>query len=90
MTIMSKNVLSDKLDDLAVKCNNIYHRTIKIDPVDFKSSTYIDFDHENIYIKIQVLKFVINRENPENITHQLFQKKFLSLATVLSVKYLRC
>ena len=90
MSIMSKNVLIDKLDDLVVKCNSIYHRTIKINPVDFRSSTYIDFDYEKIYIKILVLKFVISRENPENITHQFFQKKFLSLATVLSIKFLRC
>ena len=26
------------------KCNNIYHETNKIKPIDTKTSTYIDFD----------------------------------------------
>lgn len=32
MPTMSKNILIDKLDDIACKCNNIYHRSIKIKP----------------------------------------------------------
>ena len=42
MTLISKNVYIDKLDDIANKYNNTYHRTIKMKPVDVKSSTYID------------------------------------------------
>ena len=30
------------LDDMVNKCNNIYHRTAKIKPVDVKSNTQID------------------------------------------------
>ena len=37
----------DKLADIVNKYNNTYHRTIKIKPVDVKSSTYIDFNKEN-------------------------------------------
>ena len=37
----------DKLADILNKYNNTYHRTIKIKPVDVKSSTYIDFNKEN-------------------------------------------
>ena len=47
ITSISKNVHIDKLDDTVNKYNNKYHRTIKIKPVDVKSSTYIDFGKEN-------------------------------------------
>ena len=47
MTSISKNVYTDKLDDIDNKYNNTYHRTIKNQPVDVKSSTYIDFNKEN-------------------------------------------
>ena len=47
MTSISKNVYIDKLDDLVNKCSNTYHRTIKMKPVDVKSSTYIDFNKKN-------------------------------------------
>ena len=42
MTSVSKNVYIDNLTDIANECNNTY-RTIKLKPVDGKSSTYIDF-----------------------------------------------
>ena len=32
----------DKLDNIVNKYNNTYHNTIKMKPVDVKSSTYID------------------------------------------------
>ena len=34
MTSISKNVYTDKLDDIVNKYNNTYHRTIKMKPVD--------------------------------------------------------
>ena len=46
MTSISKNVYTDKLDDIVNKCNNAYHNTIKMKPVDVKSNTYIDFNKE--------------------------------------------
>ena len=36
----------DKLDDIVNKYNNTYLRTIKMKPVDVKSSTYIDSSKE--------------------------------------------
>ena len=42
MTSISKNVYIDKLHDIVSKYNNTYHGTIKIKPVDVKSSTYFD------------------------------------------------
>ena len=46
MTSMLKNVFIDKLDDIVNKYNKTYHSTIKIKPVDVKSSTYIDSTKE--------------------------------------------
>ena len=42
MTVISKNVYIDKLDDIVNEYNNTYHRTIKMKPVDVKDNTYID------------------------------------------------
>ena len=46
MTSISKKVYIDKLDDVVNKYSNTYHRTTKMNPVDIKSSTYIDFIEE--------------------------------------------
>ena len=46
MTSISKNVCIDKFDDIVNKYNNAYHSTIKIKPVDVKSSTYINSSKE--------------------------------------------
>ena len=46
MTSISKNIYIDKLDDKVNKCNNAYHRIIKMKPVDVKPSMYINFDKE--------------------------------------------
>ena len=47
MNSISKNVYIDKLDYIANKYNNTYHRTIKMKPADVKDNTYIDFGKEN-------------------------------------------
>ena len=46
MTSVSKNVYIDKLDDTVNEYNNIYHRTIKMKPVDVEDNTYVDFEKE--------------------------------------------
>ena len=38
MTLISKNVYIDKLDDVVNKCKNTYHRAIKMKPMDIKLS----------------------------------------------------
>ena len=43
MTLVSKNVYIDKLDDIVGEYNNTCHRTTKMKPVDVKDYTYIDF-----------------------------------------------
>ena len=42
MTVVSKNVYIDKLDDIVNEYNNTYHRTIKMKPIEVKDNTYID------------------------------------------------
>ena len=37
----------DKLDNIVDKYNNASHKTIKMKPIDNKSSTYINFGAEN-------------------------------------------
>ena len=53
MTSVSKNSFVDKLDDILNKYNNTYHSTIKMKPIDAKSSAYIDSSKE------------INEEDPK-------------------------
>ena len=48
MNSISRNVYIDKLADIVIKHNNTYHSTIKIKPVDVKSSTYIDIAKDKI------------------------------------------
>ena len=47
ITLISKNVYIDKLDDIVNKYNNTYHSTIKTKPVDVKWSKYIDTSKES-------------------------------------------
>ena len=47
MTSISRNVYIDKLDGIVDECNNTYHSTIKIKPIDVKFSTYIVFVFKN-------------------------------------------
>ena len=57
MTSISKDVCINKLGDIVNKYNNIYHRTIKMKPVDVKSNTYINSGKE---INDKDLKFKID------------------------------
>ena len=57
MTLVSKKLYIDKLDDIVNKYNNTHHSTIKMKPVDVKSSTYTDSNKKN------------NEKNPINDTN---------------------
>ena len=46
MTLKSKNVYIDKLDDIVGEYNNTYHTTIKMKPIDVKDNTYINIDNK--------------------------------------------
>ena len=82
MTSISKNVYIDKLDDIVNKYNNIYHSTIKMKPVDVKSSTYIDFSNEvndkNPKFKIGTTVTILKYKKQKAML-QIGLKKFLLL-----------
>ena len=44
---VSKSIYIDKLNDIVHEYNNTSHRTIKMKPIDVKTSTYFDFKVEN-------------------------------------------
>ena len=46
MTSISKNVYTDRLDDVVDEYNNTYYRTIKMKHTDVKDNTYINVDKE--------------------------------------------
>ena len=66
MTSISKNVYIDKLDDIVNKYKNTY-RTIKMKPVDVKSSTYInsgkEINNEDFKFKIDVIVRISKYKN---------------------------
>ena len=49
MTSISKKLYIDKLDDIVNEYNNIYHRAIKMKPIDVKSSNYIEYNVNSNY-----------------------------------------
>ena len=57
MTVVSKNVYFDVLDDIANKYNNTVHRTIEMKPIDVTSDSYAEYN-EKSNKKIQNLKLV--------------------------------
>ena len=46
MALLSKNVYIDKLAYIVNDYNHLYYTTIKMKPIDVKSSTYINFNEE--------------------------------------------
>ena len=46
MTVVTKTVYIDKLDEIVEKYNKTFHRTIKIKHADSKMVTYFEYDVE--------------------------------------------
>ena len=46
MTVISKNVYFDVLDDIVNKYNNTVHRTIKMKPIDVTSDSYAEYNED--------------------------------------------
>ena len=82
MTSVSKNVYIDKLDDIATKYNNTYHRTIKMKPIDVKDNTYINIDKEvndkdpkfkvGDHVKISKYKHIFAKGYTPNWSEEIF------------------
>ena len=75
MTLESKNVYIDKLDDMVGEYNNIYHRTIKMKPVDAEDNTYIDFKKE---VNDKGLKFRVGNHVRISKCKNIFAKGYVS------------
>ena len=80
MTSITKNVFTDKLDDIVNEYNNTYHRTIKMKPVDVKDNTYIDFKKEvndkdlkvGDYVRISKYKNIFAKGYTPNWSEEVF------------------
>ena len=60
MTMISKNIYIDKLDDIVNKYNNTFHRTMKMKSVVIKRRPYIE-SSKKIMKKTLNLKLVISK-----------------------------
>ena len=69
-----KNIYIDKLDDIVNKYKNTYHGTIKVKPIDVKSSTYIDPNKE---INNRVPKFKVGNNVRILIYKKVFAKGYI-------------
>ena len=47
MTVVSKNIYFDMLDDIVNKYNNTVHRTIKMEPFDVTSDSYAEYNEDS-------------------------------------------
>ena len=82
MTSISKNVYTDKLDDIVNEYNNTKHRTIKMKPIDVKDNTYIDFgkganDNDpkfkvGDHVRISKYKNIFDKGYTPNLSEEVF------------------
>ena len=87
MTLISKSVYINKLDDIVNEYNNIYHGTIKMKPVDVKDNTYIDsmeLPHSNDkdpkfkvvgHVRISIYKNIFAKGYIPNCSEEVFEIK---------------
>ena len=84
MTVISKNVYFDVLDDIVNKSRNTVHESIKMKLIDVTSDSFAEYN-EDPYKKILNLKLVIMLEFQNTKTFlqkdtlQISQKKILLL-----------
>ena len=82
MTSVSKNVYINKLSDIVNEYNNIYHRIIKMKPVDVKDNKYIEFLKEGYekdrkfkvgdHVKISKYKNIFAKGYTPNLSEEVF------------------
>ena len=71
MTTISKNVYFDVLNDIVDEYNNIYHRTIKMKPIDVKSNSFAEYKEETSGIKWSVLAHLESQPRGQNFQAQI-------------------
>ena len=89
MTVISKNVYFDVLDDILDKYNNIVHRTVKMKPIDATDHSFAEYS-EDFYEKDPKFKFGdhVRISNYKNIFAKGFAPNWLKEVFVVSkIKY---
>ena len=85
VTLTSKNVCIDKLDDIVNQYNNTYHRTIKMKLIDVKDYTYINIDKKvedkdpkfkvGDHVRISKYKNIFAKDYTPNWSEEVFMIK---------------
>ena len=80
-----ENVYIDKLKNMVNKYNNTYHRTIKMELLDVKSSKHIDFEAESNDkgpnfkvddVRISKYKIIFEKELEKRLHSELVRRSF--------------
>ena len=85
MTVVSKNVYFDVLNDIVDEYYNTYHKTIKMKPIDVKSDSFAEYN-ENSKKKILNLKLVIMSEFQSTKIFLLTDMLLIGVKRFLSLK----
>ena len=76
MTLISKNVYIDKMDDAVNEYNNKHHRTIKMKPIEVKDNTYFDsikeFNDEDRKFRTSKYKNILAKGYTSNCSEEVF------------------
>ena len=82
MTVASKNVYFDVLNDIFNKYNNTFHRTIKMKPIGVKSNSYAEYNDDSNekdpkfqvgdHIRISKSKNIFDKGYTPNWTEEVF------------------
>ena len=82
MTAISKNVYFDVLNDIVDECNNTYHKTIKMKPIDVGDDSFAEYDEEtnekdpkfkvNDHVRISKYKNIFAKGYAYNCSAEIF------------------
>ena len=82
MTVISKNVYFDVLDDIVHKYNNTVHKTIKMKPIDVRSNSYAEYNENSNkkdpkfkvcdHVRISKYKNIFAKGYNSNLSEEIF------------------
>ena len=82
MTVISKNIYFDVLDDIVNKYNNTVHRTIKMKPIEITGDSYNKYNEDfnksdpkfkvGDYVRISKYKSIFAKEYTPNWSEEVF------------------
>ena len=99
MTSISKNIYYDVLDDIVNECHNIYHRTIRIKPIDIANDSFAEYNEESNekdpkfkigdHVRIEKHKNVFTKGYTPNWSEEIFIVKKIKKYFVLDIYHFR-